>query len=124
MNNLKKAMEAAAELGISYPAMIAYKRAGMPCHKQKGRLFFIVEECREWLVKRKENKKLTRAWLNGEKLHEGDIVQDKEGKFCIIVETDNSGKMFAVKYLNAQGIYYIQRKNLTLYARKVKGGNA
>lgn len=124
MNNLKKAMVAAVELGITYPTMIAYKRAGMPCHKQGSRLFFNVDECREWIAKRKENKKHTRAWLKGDVFHEGDIVQDKEGKFCIIVETGNSGKMFAVKYLNTPGMYYIQRKDLTLYARKVKGGEA
>lgn len=128
---LYSCMEAAIQLGIHYGSIMLYKRKGMPHVNRGGRAYFDVEVCRAWLAERKDNmrKRRVEAAKNARmgrnvKLNEGDIVQDKSGKFCVIVETDGSGKMFAVKYLNATGVFYMQRKNITLYARKVKGGEA
>lgn len=123
MNNLKKAMVAAVELGITYPTMIAYKRAGMPCHKQGSRLFFIVDECREWIAKRKENKKHTRAWLKGDDFHKGDIVQHN-GAFYLFISLSHNGRNALIKSPNGDFEIYVRRENITLYARKVKGGEA
>lgn len=133
---LYSCMEAAIKLGIHYGSIMTFKRKGMPHVKLEGRAYFDIEVCRAWLAERKNkvyqkrvesvNKARTKRKA---KLNNGDVVAYR-GEYFIINrvlrdEISQEAKNVILSPIYMEDTNIIARAGeVTLYARKAKGGEA